>query len=73
MKASLFCRTAHRLFQTYFQIGGHEITWVQIRTMFEEDLGGGRIAPGLRKTKLTVDHIELTPRSRMKVNLAVQV
>ena len=41
--------------------------------MFEDDVGIGRAAPGLRKTKLTVDHVDLNPRSRMRVNLAVQV
>ena len=48
--------------------------WSQIRTAYEKDLFSSKVAPGLRKaTKLTPDHVDLTPRSRMRVNLAAQV
>lgn len=42
--------------------------------LYEWDLGMHRHAPALRMmVKLTEDHISLTPRLRMRVNLAVQV
>ena len=40
----------------------------------EEDLGMRQVAPGLRKLiKLREEHIRLTPRDRVQVNLAAQV
>ena len=42
--------------------------------LYEWDLGLTRAAPGLRKMhRLAEDHIVLTPRLRMRVNLAAQV
>ena len=37
------------------------------------DLGTARVAPGLRQTKLTPEHVFLAPWSRMNVSLAAQV
>ncbi|XP_066926644.1 uncharacterized protein [Clytia hemisphaerica] len=52
---------------------GKEVSWQHIISLFELDIGLNRIAPGFRQTKLTVEHVRLTPRSRMKVSLAAQV
>ena len=42
--------------------------------LYEEGKGSRREAPGLNVLhKLTNDHIHLTPYTKMKVNLAVQV
>uniref|UniRef100_A0A7M5VCD5 Transposable element P transposase n=1 Tax=Clytia hemisphaerica TaxID=252671 RepID=A0A7M5VCD5_9CNID len=55
-------------------VGGKEIRWAHIRNAYEMDLNKNSLAPGLRKLhKITFDHIHLTPRLRMRVNLAAQV
>ncbi|XP_065675289.1 uncharacterized protein LOC136091541 [Hydra vulgaris] len=51
-----------------------ELGWHQIISLYEWDVGFLRDAPGLRMGhKLRDEHINLTPQSRMRVNLAVQV
>nr|XP_047125903.1 uncharacterized protein LOC101241084 isoform X2 [Hydra vulgaris] len=50
------------------------ITWPQIMNVYEWDLGMFHDAVGLRMGhKLRDEHIQLTPQSRMRVNLAAQV
>ena len=58
------------------KVNGQELTWPQIRNMYERDIGMNSAAPGLSKLigkRISHDHISLNPRSRMRVNLAVQV
>ena len=51
-----------------------EISWQHVVSAYEWDLGMHRYAPGLRKMpRLSEEHINLSPRLRMRVNLAVQV
>lgn len=51
-----------------------EIAWSHLVSIYEQDLNLKAFAPGLRKLhKITFDHIHLTPRLRMRVNLAAQV
>ena len=56
------------------QFDGQEIGWHQIVGLYEWDLGPMRNALGLRfQPKLRDEHVNLTPQSRMRVNLAAQV
>lgn len=55
------------LIRCIFQVNGSIMSWNQIEKLWKVDLGH------LYKTKLTSDHIYLSPQSKMKVNLAVQV
>lgn len=51
-----------------------EISWQHFVSIYEWDLGMNRDAVGLRMLhKLTDEHINLSPRLRMRVYLAVQV
>ena len=51
-----------------------EFSWQHILSVYEWDLGMNRAAIGLRKLfKLTDEHINLSPRLRMRLNLAAQV
>ena len=51
-----------------------QISWEHVRDLYEWDLGRHRSSYGLRKCpRLTEDHISLSPRLRMRVNLAAQV
>jgi len=53
---------------------GKEIGWHHILSVYEWDLGIARGAIGLRMGhKLREEHVNLNPRSRMRVNLAAQV
>ena len=55
-------------------IDGTEVSWQHIVKLLEIDLCvADREALGLYKTKLTPEHVYLTPRSKMNVSLAVQV
>ena len=54
-------------------ISGTEVSWQHIVNILQLDLGVNKAALGLYQTKLTTDHVFLTPRSRMNVSLAVQV
>ena len=56
------------------QVNGQDLTWNTIQALYEYDLNRNSLTPGYRKLcKLTHDHIFLGPRTRMRVNLAVQV
>ena len=63
------------IFVSHFQVDGYDISWKHIVDLYEEDTGIDRIGTtGLRRLpKLREDHINLTPRHRMKVKLAAQV
>ena len=51
-----------------------EISWQHMVSVYEWDLGMNRPAIGLRKLfKLTDEHVSLSPRLRMRLNLAAQV
>ena len=55
-------------------MNGELIPWQHIISVYEWDLGMHIHAPGLRKLpKLTGEHVNLSPRLRMRVNLAAQV
>ena len=57
-----------------FQYQGQEIGWHHIINVYNWDLGPARHVVGLRMGhKLREEHINLDPRSRMRVNLAAQV
>ena len=63
-----------KVFDSLLQVNGEDLSWNTIEAFYEYDLNRASISPGLRKcTKLTHDHIFLGPRTRMRVNLAVQV
>ena len=49
------------------------LSWQHIISLLEYDLGFARVAPGLRQTKLTPEHVFLSPRSRMNVSLVAEV
>ena len=58
----------------YFKVNGGDISWKHIVDVYEWDLLRNPDVLGLRMLpKLTEDHINLQPRSRMKVKLAAQV
>ena len=58
----------------YLKFNGQVMGWHQIVSVYEWDLGPMRNAIGLRfAPKLKDEHINLTPQSRMRVNLAAQV
>ena len=50
-----------------------QISWQHVISLLDFNIGRNRCAPGLRMTKLTPEHVFLTPRSRMNVSLAAQV
>ena len=63
------------IFILHFQDDLYDISWKQVVELYEEDIGidsigttGLRIFPKIRE-----DHIDLTPKHRMKVNSAAQV
>ena len=57
-----------------FQENKQDTSWNNSVNVSEEDLGMRQVAPGLRKLiKLREEHIRLTPRDRVQVNLAAQV
>ncbi|XP_066910451.1 uncharacterized protein [Clytia hemisphaerica] len=53
-------------------LDGKEISWQHVIGLLEYDVGIDRDAPGFHQTKLTVEHVRLTPRARMNVALAAQ-
>jgi len=58
----------------FIKVKGREICWSHLRYAYESDLNLKSFTPGLRKlNRITFDHIHLTPRLRMRVNLAAQV
>ena len=51
-----------------------DISWNHVVDVYEWDLGLHRFSPGLRLLhKLREEHINLSPRHRMRVKLAAQV
>ena len=63
------------IFVSHFQVDGYDISWKHIVDLYEEDIGIDRNGTtGLRRLpKLREEHINLTPKHRMKVKLAAQV
>ena len=62
-------------FILHFQVDGYDISWKHIVDLYEEDIGIDRIGTTRlrRLPKLREEHINLTPRHRMKVTLAAQI
>ena len=50
-----------------------EVSWQHIISLQRFDSGPNGVAPGIKRTKLSTEHIYLNPRSRMNVSLAAQV
>ncbi|XP_065683663.1 uncharacterized protein LOC136096407 [Hydra vulgaris] len=65
---------ANVIFFCVFQIDGQTLVWNQIISLYDWDIGIDRDAVGLTMFhKLSEEHINLNSRTRMRVNLAVQV
>ena len=68
-----FCWFSFSLF-LFLKYNNQEISWQHLINLYEWDLGMRRFASGWKLLhKLTEDYIALTPRHRMRVNLAAQV
>ena len=53
---------------SFIQVNGSHMTWSHVEALWNKDISGH-----LYMSKLTYDHIYLSPQSMMKVNLAAQV
>ena len=70
----LFVNIRHQNTSYLFQFQHCDISWKHIVDAYEWDLSNNQYGIGLCKMpRLTEEHINLTPRLRMKVKLAAQV
>ena len=55
-----YCKMSKWLFMHSFQNNGHELLWTHVQRLYDEDS-----TREIRRTKLTFEHIHLSPQSVM--------